>query len=418
MKNFILYIILSISTLCTAQEYGAGVKHRNGAPIDTPQYSVKPSLLAYDSLEQALYVNSKNFGWWKLLSPLERYVRAVANINFGNGQNFTWAQIEAFINTSNGGSQFKKNGYYLVKFTANATATDAASVDFTNVLITVPANPIPISNNDYFLVRYYRGALISLVWMNDKQNISFNIINNQVDFHTRQIDSLKTRLDTLNGTPSVNSDDWSLNGNIITDDKFLGTQNNEDIVFKTNNIQRNIFKRTGKNGFGVPLPTQEVDALNYRNRGKYFDASNFYGSNYQVLMSNDSVTYWSDNLKYLSYQAFHTDSVVRVKKRTGFAVMPIDGVSKYKIKSITFGAFEYGLESLMNVSYLVRKKSTGSLDELRRSTFSGMANGSNFADVGVGGFVEGGDVIYIEINGVFGQPIKGLNVTIAFIYSN
>ena len=209
MKNFILYIFLSIfllvSTLCTAQEYGAGVKHRNGAPVDTPQYSVKPSLVAYDSLEQALYVNNKNFGWWKLLSPLERYVRAIANINFGNGQSFTWSQIEAFINTSNGGSQFKKNGYYLVKFTANATATDAASVDFTSVLITVPANPIPISNNDYFLVRYYRGALISLVWMNDKQNISFNIINNQVDFHTRQIDSLKIRLDTLNVTPPTPS---------------------------------------------------------------------------------------------------------------------------------------------------------------------------------------------------------------------
>ena len=158
----------------------------------------------------------------------------------------------------------------------------------------------------------------------------------------------------------------------------------------------------------MPLPTQEVDALNYRNRGKYFDASNFYGSNYQVLMSNDSVTYWTDNVRNLTYQAFHTDSVVR----------PIDGISKYKIKSITFGAFEYGPESLMNVSYLVRKKRTGSLDELRRSTFSGMADGSNFADVGAGGFVEGGDVIYIEINGVFGQPIKGLNVTIAFIYSN
>lgn len=419
MKNFILYITLCFSIVCTAQtKYGAGVTHTEAPPQYVPNYAVNPSLLAYDSTEQAIYVNSKVYGWWKLFSPFERYVRTFTNINFANGQIFTWSNIEAFITSSAGGSSMKKNGYYIVKFTANATGIDLASVDFTNVLITVPNNPIPVSNNDYFLVRYYRGQLISLVWINDKQNVSFQIINNQVDFHTRQIDSLRNRLDTLKVTPSVNSDDWSLNGNTITDSQFLGTINNEDIIFKTNNIQRNIFKRTGKNGFGVPLPTQEVDALNYRNRGKYFDASNFYGSNYQVLMSNDSVTYWTDNVRNLTYQAFHTDSVVRVKKRTGFVVMPIDGVSNYKIKSITFAAFEYGSDSFLTIKYLVRRANTGVLDELRRDTGSSLSTGFNFADVGQGGYVEGGDVIYLEIVNVFGQSVKGLNVTISFVYSN
>ena len=203
MKKFLIFIILCISISCVGQtvKYGAGVTHTEAPPQYVPNYPVSPSLLAYDSTEQAVWVNSKNHGWWKLLSPFERYVRTFTNINFANGQNFTWAGIEAFITSSAGGSSMKKNGYYLVKFTANATATDLATVDFTNVLITVPANPIPVSNNDYFLVRYYRNVLISLTWINDKQNISFSIINNQVDYHTRQIDSIKIRLDTLNVTP-------------------------------------------------------------------------------------------------------------------------------------------------------------------------------------------------------------------------
>ena len=207
MKNFILYITLCFSIVCTAQttKYGAGVTHTEAPPQYVPNYAVNPSLLAYDSTEQAIYVNSKIHGWWKLFSPFERYVRTFTNINFANGQIFTWSNIEAFITSSAGGSGMKKNGYYIVKFTANATGTDVASVDFTNILIQVPNNPIPVSNNDYFLVRYYRDKLISLSWINDKQNVSFQIINNQVDFHTRQIDSLKARLDTLNVTPSVSS---------------------------------------------------------------------------------------------------------------------------------------------------------------------------------------------------------------------
>lgn len=185
-----------------AQSYGAGVEHRLDAPTSTPQYSKKPALLSYDSTEQALYVNSKRFGWYKLISPFERYVRAVANLNFNSGQLYTWASVESFITTSAGGSQMVKNGYYLVKFTANQSPLDSATVDFTGATVAVASALTTITNNDMFLVRYYRGVLISLNFMDDKTNRPLvsnrdTLIQHRVEIDSLKADSSGTRLDSF-----------------------------------------------------------------------------------------------------------------------------------------------------------------------------------------------------------------------------
>lgn len=203
MKKFCIIIsfLVMVANLA-AQTYGAGVEHRLDAPTSTPQYSKKPSLLSYDSTEQALYVNSKRFGWYKLISPWERYVRAVANLNFNNGQLYTWASVEGFITISAGGSQMVKNGYYLVKFTANQSPLDSATVDFTGATVAVASALTTVTNNDMFLVRYYRGVLISLNFIDDKTNRPLATTRDTLIQHRIEIDSLKadssgTRLDSF-----------------------------------------------------------------------------------------------------------------------------------------------------------------------------------------------------------------------------
>lgn len=52
---------------------------------------------------------------------------------------------------------------------------------------------------------------------------------------------------------------WSLNGNAISNLNFIGSTNNEDIRFRTNNIQRMILNRNGLLGLGTTNPTANLD---------------------------------------------------------------------------------------------------------------------------------------------------------------
>jgi len=55
------------------------------------------------------------------------------------------------------------------------------------------------------------------------------------------------------------SSDWSLQGNGVSTGSFLGTTNAQDLVIKTNNVQRAVLDINGRFGLGEPAPTRHVE---------------------------------------------------------------------------------------------------------------------------------------------------------------
>lgn len=343
------FLVLTLSKTAQCQNYGAGVTHSAVSPSAPPQYPVKPSLTWYDSTMQALWVNNKT-DWWLLMAPLDRYVRGYLVLPFAKDQILQFSDIE-FQFRSQAGAGRKLNGLYIAKFISNSgDLRDLAN-------ITVNGTPYVISQGDYLICRYYKHVFQAAIYVNDKTNVHYSIINNTLEFHQREIDSLRRRgdtlilktdtlqrqidtlkqkLDTIKTPPSVSNNSWLITGNSnIDNDKFLGTPNNNDIRFKTNNIERVIFNKIGKNGFGVQDPTQEVDALNVRNRGSYYDGFNNSGKQGQVIVSiiDGTKTAWSDNYKFTQLEHTAPDNAVLTGLSKSVAVVPY---AHFKLRSITF----------------------------------------------------------------------------------
>ncbi len=82
------------------------------------------------------------------------------------------------------------------------------------------------------------------VELGDKQNLSLS----------------GTTINITNGTgvdiaPAITSTAWSLTGNSISTGQFLGTTNNEDLIFKTNNTERVYIKNNGYVGINTSNPS-------------------------------------------------------------------------------------------------------------------------------------------------------------------
>jgi len=84
---------------------------------------------------------------------------------------------------------------------------------------------------------------------------------NWVEISDKQTLSLSgTDLSISNGnnvdlSSAINSTAWSLSGNPISSGQFLGTTNNEDLVFKTNNTSRIYIKNNGYVGINTSNPS-------------------------------------------------------------------------------------------------------------------------------------------------------------------
>lgn len=76
---------------------------------------------------------------------------------------------------------------------------------------------------------------------------------------------------------------WGIDGNTLTTDtKFLGSLNNHDVLFKTNNLERMRILKNGNIGIGISNPIFQLQDSGYFNA---------YNSNYQFLVS-DTAHYW------------------------------------------------------------------------------------------------------------------------------
>jgi hypothetical protein len=202
MKNLKIACILLIIASCVAFtplviEWSAGVKHSDMPPSVSPKYNTMPmpSLLHFDSTQQAFWVNNRSYGWWLLLSPYERYVRGHIFIRFNNETTYQYTAIEAQIRTQ-AGTGAKLNGFYLVKFLAVNDMRDYCGVDFTNA--PVPVADYPLSNGDYLIFRYFRDKLVQVQHINDNTQLGFNNLYDSLA-------AIRQRIDTLKSTPIVNT---------------------------------------------------------------------------------------------------------------------------------------------------------------------------------------------------------------------
>jgi hypothetical protein len=194
MKHLLFLIIFCFSITCASSQgnYGAGVTHSNVTPVAAPQYPVKPSLLWFDSLTQALWVNNKTFGWWLLMSPSEVYDRGIINMYFADNQDISYSAIEQKIRTQAGVGKIL-NGLYICKFTsATGRKTEFAT------LLDIPVLPVVtyVTDNDYEVFKYSRNKLISHEKFDDKANEYFSLIENNIKI-------LKDSVRLLNDTAKV-----------------------------------------------------------------------------------------------------------------------------------------------------------------------------------------------------------------------
>ena len=203
MKHLLFsFIIFCFSITCAwSQDYGAGVTHSNTSPVAPPQYAIAGhKKMHYDSTEQALWVNSKKWGWWLLMSPSEMYDRGIVNMYFTDNQDLYFNQIETKIRTQAGTGKVL-NGLYIVKFTSQTgKKTDLATLS--EVPILPPSHNI--TDNDYIVFRYSRNKLISQEKFDDRASDYFNtietrltLLKDSITVHRREIDSLKRKGDTV-----------------------------------------------------------------------------------------------------------------------------------------------------------------------------------------------------------------------------
>ena len=62
----------------------------------------------------------------------------------------------------------------------------------------------------------------------------------------------QTNTTTINGA-------WNTSGNVIRPFDWLGTKNNEDLIFKTNNTQKMVLTKNGNLGIGTTFPLERLD---------------------------------------------------------------------------------------------------------------------------------------------------------------
>lgn len=86
-------------------------------------------------------------------------------------------------------------------------------------------------------------------------------------------------------TPEINQ--WNTDGNITTEDHFIGTQNNNPLKFKSNNIERLRISPDGKVGIGICTPTAKLDVSGdvlFRNNINFTGLSTTSNSNNEILI--------------------------------------------------------------------------------------------------------------------------------------
>ena len=344
-----------------------------------------------------------------LLSPFERYVRVFLPVTFNNQQTLEFSSIEFNLKFQAGAGRVL-NGFYVVHFMSNlGNYADKAD-------LTVNNTPYIITHNDYLICRYFRNVLVNVQFANDKTNVNYSIFQNTLEFHTRQIDTLKQKLDTLKVPNTEGGNYWNLAGNTIGENEFLGTKNSQDVRFKTNNTQRVIFNRNGKNGFGVTDPTQEIDALNYRNRGSYYDGFNNSGKQGQVIVSiiEGTKTAWSDNYKFTQLEHTAPDNAVLTGLSKSVAVVPY---AHYKLRSITFSTQEAPTAN-MRIRVWYRRTNTAIPQSVAILTYTFPATFTSIHEnfVLLNGFfnVEHGSTFRVEVVNSGNNSAKGLAVVFGF----
>lgn len=62
----------------------------------------------------------------------------------------------------------------------------------------------------------------------------------------------QTNTTTINGA-------WNTSGNVVRPFDWLGTKNNEDLIFKTNNTQKMVLTKNGNLGIGTTFPLERLD---------------------------------------------------------------------------------------------------------------------------------------------------------------
>jgi hypothetical protein len=157
-------------------EWSTGVRHSNLTPSVSPDYSVRSSLLQYDSTTQSFFVNNKSFGWWLLMSPDERYVRGAVNVYFNDNQDLYFSDIETKIRTQAQAGRVL-NGLYIVKFTST-TGEKGILATLSNVPILPPTHIV--TDNDYIVFRYYRNKLVGQEKFDDKSQSYFQLLENRI----------------------------------------------------------------------------------------------------------------------------------------------------------------------------------------------------------------------------------------------
>lgn len=351
MKRFLFLLISCITISCTAQsvKYGAGVTHVNAPPQYSKNYNVNinPSLVDYDSTEQALWGSDKRFGAFKLASPDMRYVRGYINKYFINNEVVPLSFIENEIRIQAGSNEVL-NGLYLVRFTTEGgNLTDILTLDCNAVTGVLIANEYTIKNGYIAILRYYRNQLKTFQLIIDKQAFFYQSITDSLNDHRRIIDSLSQY-------PDINF--WRLGGNSNAQTEKFGTTTNQDVSIITNNAQRGIITKGGFFGHGVTDPTAYSDNLNTRNRGAYYDRFNLSGEAGQSLKSfGVSGTAWQTDFKALKILHTNANELVQVGKSKDFV-------------SVTY------FEKLHSVTVSTINSSTQGNISLRLFAYDGLGN--------------------------------------------
>jgi hypothetical protein len=189
-------------------------------------------------------------------------------------------------------------------------------------LTTAQRTSIATTNIDEGLVVYDTDTHSFWVWsgsqwteLGDKQTLSLSGNNlsisngNSVDISSVNTDNQTLYLsgnnlsisggNSVDLTNSINNTAWSLNGNTITSGQFLGTTNNENLVFKTNNTTQAIITSDGKIGVGTTTPQVKFE-INSNLGDEFIRLDNgttnplkiLFGNDYANYQNNDGVVYF------------------------------------------------------------------------------------------------------------------------------
>ncbi len=117
--------------------------------------------------------------------------------------------------------------------------------------------------NQYFSGRIINGdTIISKFFAGGNANLD-TIINQYLTSKLVRTDSLLINGQTIQNviTNAIDSTAWLLRGNTGTNPaiNYLGTADNQDLVFRTNNTERIHLLKTGEAGFGTNAPISAVD---------------------------------------------------------------------------------------------------------------------------------------------------------------